>query len=98
MSEAEDFPANKFPFKVSNINTRKASEIYSKLTIKALEQRRWLCYDAFNANFEQISHLFLVPLSTLNRKRFAEFLLDVHNSACSLLGDSKLCSLIVNLV
>ena len=54
-------PANIYLLKIINKNTRKSCEIFSKLTIKAPEQR------VFIVNFENISHLFPVfLLLTLN--------------------------------
>ena len=50
-SSASIYSANIFLFKVSNGNTRKRCEVYSKLTIKALERRQG-----------HISHLLLVFL------------------------------------
>ena len=55
-------PANIYLFKVNNISTRKRSEIFSKLTIKTPERRRWRRSGVFIANFENISHLFLMLL------------------------------------
>ena len=46
-------------FKVDSRNTRKRCEIFWKLTKRA-ERRHWLGSDVFIANFEHISHLFLV--------------------------------------
>ena len=58
-------PANIYLFKVNNRNTRKRCEICSKLTIKTPERRR---FGVFFANFEHISHFFLVfLLLTLNK-------------------------------
>ena len=51
---------------INNRNTRKRCEICSKLTIKTPERRR---SGVFIANFELISHLFLVLLLlTLNKQ------------------------------
>ena len=56
------YPAKIYLFKVNNRNTRKKSEICSKLTIKTSERR------VFIVNFEHISYLFLVfLLLTLNK-------------------------------
>ena len=64
---ANNFPANIYLFKVNNRNTRKRCDICSTLTIKAPEQRHWLCSSVFIVSFEHISHLFLVfLLLTLN--------------------------------
>ena len=49
-------------FKNSNRNTRKNSEICSKLTIKTPQRNRWPRPDAFIVNFENILNLFLVIL------------------------------------
>ena len=54
-------------FKVKNRNTRKRSEICSKLTIEERERDHLCNSDVFIGNFEHISHLFLVfLLLTLN--------------------------------
>ena len=59
--------ANIYLFKVNNRNTRKRSEICSKLTIKTPERRQRRRSGVFIVNFEHISHLFLVLLLlTLN--------------------------------
>ena len=50
-------PQQILQFKVNNKNTRKRSNISSKLTIKTLEQQ---CLCAFIVNFEHILHPFLV--------------------------------------
>ena len=61
-------PANIYLFKVNNRNTRKRCEIFSKLTIKTPERRRWRRSGVFIINFENISHLFLeLLLLTLNK-------------------------------
>ena len=49
-------------FKVNNRNTRKRCEICSKLTIKTPERRQCRHFGNFIANFEHVSHLFLVFL------------------------------------
>ena len=48
-------PANIYLFKVNNKNSRKMSEICSKLIIKAPEQRYLLLSVFFTVNFEHIS-------------------------------------------
>ena len=54
-------------FKVSSRNTRKKSEICSKLTVKTVEQRQRRS-GVFIVIFEHISNLFLVFLLwTLNK-------------------------------
>ena len=45
-------------FKDNNRNTRIAYEIYSKLTIKTLEQRQWRHSGVFIVNFEHFCTLF----------------------------------------
>ena len=60
--------ANIYLFKVTNKNTRKRCEIYSKLTIKTPERRQRRYSGVFMVNFEYISQLFLVfLLVTLNK-------------------------------
>ena len=60
-------PAGNYMFKVNNRNTRTDCEICSKLTVKAPERSYWRRSGVFIANFEHISHLFLVSLLlTLN--------------------------------
>ena len=54
--------AGNYMFKVNNRNTRGRCEIYSKLTIKTPEQRRWRHSGVFIVNFEYISHRVLVFL------------------------------------
>ena len=54
--------ANIYLFKVTNKNTRKRCEIYSKLTIKTPERRQRRYSGVFMVNFEYISQLFLVFL------------------------------------
>ena len=64
------YPANIYLFKVNYGNTRKRCEICSKLAIKTPERRH-----VFIANFEHISHLFLVfPLLTLNKYMLVGYL------------------------
>ena len=59
--------ANILMFKVENRNTRKRSEICSKLTIKERERDHRCNSGVFIGNFEYISHLFLAfLLLTLN--------------------------------
>ena len=60
-------PANIYLFKVNNRNTRKRSEICSKLTTKTPTRRQWRRSGVFTVNFEHILHLFVVfLLLTLN--------------------------------
>ena len=55
-------------FPGNNRNTRKGYEIYSILTIKTPERRHCRRSGGFIANFEHISHIFLVfLLLTLNK-------------------------------
>ena len=56
------FLANIYLLKFNNENTRKISEICSKVTLKTLERRHCRRSDVFIGNFEHISHLFLEPL------------------------------------
>ena len=58
----ELLPVNKYSLKVNNKDTRKRSEICSKLTIRKPERRHWPCSGFFIVNFEHISHLLLVLL------------------------------------
>ena len=55
-------PAGISLLKVNNGNTRKISEICSKLTINTPEQRQWHHSSVFIVNFEHISHLVLLFL------------------------------------
>ena len=55
-------------FKVNNRNTRTKSDLCSKLTIKAPEQRQGRCAGVFIVNIEHISHLALMFLLTLSRQ------------------------------
>ena len=63
-------PARIYLLKVNNRNTRTSCKIWSKLTIKTPEPRRWRQWrqsDVFIVNFEHIWHLTLVfLLLTLN--------------------------------
>ena len=60
-------PADIYPFKANNRNTRTGCEICSKLTIKSLERRNRRHSGVFIVNFEHISHLILLfLLLTLN--------------------------------
>ena len=52
--------AGNFMFKINNRNTRKRSEICSKLTIKILERHQWQHSRVFIVNFEHISYLVLL--------------------------------------
>ena len=52
--------AGNFMFKIDNRNTRKRSEICSKLTIKILERHQWRHSRVFIVNFEHISYLVLL--------------------------------------
>ena len=54
----QTFPANIYVLKVNSKNTRKKSEICSKLTIKTPEQRHWRRSAVFTVNLEHVSHLF----------------------------------------
>ena len=61
-------PVNIYLFKVHNRNTRKRSEICSKLTIKTPDRRQW-CRSGILTNFEHISHLpsvFVVNFEQVN--------------------------------
>ena len=59
------FSINIYLLNLTNGDTKKKSEIYSKLTIKAPQRRN--C-SSFDVNFKPISHLLLVLiLLTLNR-------------------------------
>ena len=49
-------------FKVNTRNTRIRCEIFSKLTIKILEQRQLRRFAVFIVKFEHISYLILVFL------------------------------------
>ena len=49
----------KYMLKINNNNTRKSSEICSKLKIKALDERYWRRSGVLILNFERISHLLL---------------------------------------
>ena len=66
-------PANIYLFKVNNKNTRKRF-ICSKLTIKTAKWRQWRRSGVFIANFERISHLFLMFICWV----WAEYLLGLH--------------------
>ena len=48
--------ANIYLFKFNNRETRKKSEMYSKLTIKTPDRRQWRLSGVFIVNFEHISH------------------------------------------
>ena len=62
------FPAGNCIFKVNNRNTRTRREICLKLTIKTPERRYWRRSGVFVANFDHMSHLFLLfLLLTLSR-------------------------------
>ena len=66
-------PANIYLFKVNNKNTRKRF-ICSKLIIKTAKWRQWRRSGVFIANFERISHLFLMFICWV----WAEYLLGLH--------------------
>ena len=53
-------PANKYLFKFNNGKTIKRCEICSKLTLKIPQRPYWCRFGVFIADFEHISHLFLV--------------------------------------
>ena len=74
-------PTNIYLFKVSNRNTRKKCKIYSKLTIKTSERRKWRRSGVFTVNFEHIiSQLFLVLLLlTLNKSMLAGKIFTTNN-------------------
>ena len=64
----DPYSANKYMLKVNNRNSRKWSEICSKLTIKISERHHRCRSEAFIINFEHIFYLFLVfLLLTLNK-------------------------------
>ena len=68
IEKSHSFPVNIYLLQVNNKNTQKRCEIYSKLTIRTPERRRWSWSVIFIVNFEQILHLFVVfLLFTLNR-------------------------------
>ena len=68
IEKSHSSPVNIYLLEVSNKNTQKRCEIYSKLTIKTPERRRWRWSGIFIVNFEQIWHFFVVfLLFTLNR-------------------------------
>lgn len=54
-------------FKVNFGNTRKMCEMRSKLTMTTPERRHWRRTDVFIVNLEQISHIFVFPIFTLNK-------------------------------
>ena len=63
-----NIPAGNYMFKVNNRNTRTKCEIYSKLTKKITERRRWRRSGIIIFGFEHISHLVLLFLFiTLSR-------------------------------
>ena len=71
-------PTNIYLFKVNNRNTKK-SEICSKLTIEHQNDVRRL-FGVFIANFEHISHLFLVfPIVVISKRYFVRFRKDFKN-------------------
>ena len=75
-------PANIYLLKVNNRNTRKRSEICSKVTIKTPERRQWRRSGVFIVNFKYISHLFLVlSMLTLNKQMLdlLEHIVNVEN-------------------
>ena len=55
------FPVGIYLVKVNIGNTRRMCEICSELTIKTPEQLQWRRSGVFIVNFEQISHIALVP-------------------------------------
>ena len=57
-TKTETSPVNIYLFKVNNRNIRERSEICSKLTIKAPEQRSWRRSSVVIVNFEHSSHIF----------------------------------------
>ena len=61
-------PASIYFHKVTNRNTRKRCEIYSKLTIKAPERRQWRRSVDFIVSFE---HVLVFLLLILNKLRLA---------------------------
>ena len=64
------YPTHNYLFEVNNESNRKRCEICSKLTIKTLELRHWLCSGVFTVNFVHISHIFLVfPSLTLSKSK-----------------------------
>ena len=52
---------------LNNWNTRTMCKICWNLTIKTPEWRHWRRFGGFSFNFEQISHIFMVFLLTLNK-------------------------------
>ena len=62
------FTIHIYLFKFNDRNTRKSSEIRSKLSKKTPEQSQQHCFGVFIVNFEDTSHLFLDFQSlTLNK-------------------------------
>ena len=53
-SNRSSYPVNIYLFKVTNRNTRKKCEIYSKLTIKTPERRQLPCFSVSIVNFEHV--------------------------------------------
>ena len=78
--EAPAMPANKYILKISNWNTRKRCEIFSKLTIKTSKRRQWRRSGIFIVKFEPILHHLLV-LPVLTSKRY-KWLLGVAEPYC----------------
>ena len=67
MQAAFTHPVGIYLLKINNRNTRKRSEICSKLTIKTRERRQRRRSGVIIVNFQPISHLALVfLLLTLN--------------------------------
>ena len=61
-------PANIYLLKVNNRNTRKRSEICSKLTIKTLERRQWHLFLVFLLMTLSISWVTISMLLLISRK------------------------------
>ena len=55
-------------FKVNNRNSRTRCEIYSKLTIKTPELRKWRLSGFFIVNFEHILHFVLISIANFEQE------------------------------
>ena len=79
--------AGNYMFKVNYKNTRTRWKICSKLTIKTPEQRHWYRFGVFIVNIKQISHLVLVYLMLILRRKMPPGLLQTSRSDVEMIFD-----------
>ena len=71
------WPTNIYLFKVNKKNIGKRCEIFSVLTIKTPDWRKWCHYAVFILNFEHILHIFPVFIVSFEKVKVCWIVSDV---------------------